>query len=95
MAHRPAIAAGIAEADVLEDEALADGSRHRGRARGRADRRLHLEEVEQVFQVEALLVDVARAEQQALDQVAAARERGGEEGQRAERDRAPTPRSAG
>ena len=38
------------------------------------NRRLHVEEREQIFQVEALLVDPARRHEQTLDQVAALRE---------------------
>src|SRR5204863_3286741 len=83
---RPAVASRISEADALEDEAHPDRTGYRRRAGLRVDGRLHLEEDEEVAEVEALLVDVARREQQLLDQVAAAAEGGGEEGQRAKRD---------
>ena len=52
----------------------------------RGDRRLHLEEEEQVAQVEPLLVDGARSEQEPLDEIAPAGERRREKRERAERD---------
>src|SRR5690606_22249652 len=42
--HRPALAPRVAEADVLEAEALADGSRHGTRVGWALDGRPHLEE---------------------------------------------------
>ena len=88
VAHGPALAARIAESDVLEHESLADRSRHRPRAGRRRDRRAHVEEREQVLDVQTLLVDPARRHQQTLNEVAALAERRGEERQRAERDAA-------
>src|SRR3954471_12504050 len=84
----PPLAPGIREADVLEDEALRDWSRHRRRTRSRGDRRLHLEEGEEVLEVQRLLGDRAHTEEQVLNRAAAAREGAGEEGQRADGDRA-------
>ena len=87
MTDRPAVAVWVLKADVLEHEPVADraGDAHGARLRG--DRRLHLEEHEQILEVQTLLVDVAGREQEALDEVAAACERRREKGQRAERDR--------
>src|SRR5204863_9363915 len=85
---RPPVAARILKADVFEQEAAANWPGHAEGARLRTDRRLHLEEDEQILQVETLLVDVARREEKSLDEVAAARECRGEEGERPERDRA-------
>ena len=66
-----------------------------GRAFARAvDRRLHVEEREQVLEIEALLIDAARRHQQTLNQVAALAKRRREKGQHADRDRAGRPRAA-
>ena len=86
VAHRPALGAGIAEADVLEHEALADRLRERQRVRRRHDLRLDLEEREQVVEVERLAGDLREADQQAFEQVAQPAERAGEEGQVADRE---------
>ena len=95
MAHRPALGAGIAEADVLEHEAL------RGSAAGtaarfgrRQDLRPHLEEREQVVEVERLPRDLREADQQALQQAAQARgtSRRGRSGRRSRNRRAPCAR---
>ena len=83
---RPPLAAGILEADVLEHEPRANRRRDPRRTRPRADRGLHLEEDEQVLQVQTLLVDVARRQQQPLDEVATPAERRREKGERAETD---------
>src|SRR5262249_37265141 len=87
VAHRPAVAARILKADVFKDEALAYRLRHFESLRWRGDRRLHLEEVEEVFQVERLLRDLASANQQRVYPVGAARKRAGQKGQRADADR--------
>src|SRR5205085_4271438 len=68
VAHGPAVAARILKADVLKDEALAYRLRHRQSIHRRRDGWLHLEKVEEVFQVKRLLRDVACAHQQALNQ---------------------------
>ena len=93
--HRPALAARIPEADVLEHEALADRPPAPG-ARPARDVIVGCisKKSNRSLQIEALLVDVARRRAAALNQVAAARERRGEKGQRAERDRSRRPRAA-
>ena len=62
VAHRPALGAGIAEADVLEGEAFADRRRERPRIRRRHDLRLDLEEREQVVEIERLSGDLREAD---------------------------------
>src|SRR2546425_521952 len=77
--HGPAIRPGIAEADALELEPAPDGRRHGPRARLRRDPGPHVEEGEQVREVQALLEHLRHGEQDALNQVAALAKRPGEE----------------
>src|SRR6185437_6888806 len=86
VAHRPPLAVGILEAHVLEDESLPDHRRHRLAAASRGDRRAHLEKVEEILEIEALLRNVARIGQEPLDDVAATPKRRREKGERADRD---------
>src|SRR2546430_127760 len=77
--HGPAIGPGIAEADALELEPAPDGRGHGPRARLRRDPGPHVEEGEQVREVQALLEHLRHGEQDALNQVAALAKRPGEE----------------
>ncbi len=88
MAHRPALGAGIAEADVLEGEAVADRRREGTRILRRDDLRLDLEEGEQVVEVERLPRHLREADQQPLQQGAQAEERAGQEGEVADAEAA-------
>ena len=83
---RPAIRPRIAKADVLEDEPGLDGSRHRpGAGRGR-DVGPDLEKEKEVAEVERLLVDIARLQQQLLNDRPALGERRRQKGERPDRD---------
>src|SRR5687768_5782875 len=86
LAHRPSVAAGIAKADILENEAVPHRVRNRQRVRTRRDSRAHIEEDEKIPEIKRLLVDTARREQNTLDHVATARERRGEKHERARSD---------
>ncbi len=86
IAHRPALGAGIAEADVLEREAALDRHRERPRIRRRHDLGLDLEERKQIVEVERLARDLREADQQVLQQIAQAPERAGEKRQIADRE---------
>ena len=86
VAHRPALGARVAEADVVEGEALADRLRERQRTGARAYLRLDLEEREEVVEIERLPGDVGKADQETLEQRAQAAERSGEERQVADRE---------
>src|SRR2546426_4137681 len=77
--HGPAIRPGIAEADALELEPAPDGRGHGPRARLRRDPGPHVEEGEQVREVQALLEHLRHGEQDALNQVAALAKRRSEE----------------
>jgi hypothetical protein len=74
MAHRPAITPRILKTGIDEREPLTNWLRHRRRIRTRHDGRLHLEEREQVPQVQRLRIHIARRQQQLLDQVPAPHE---------------------
>ena len=86
MAHRPALGAGIDEADILEDEALADRPGKRPRILGRQDLRPHLEEGEEIVEIERLARRRREARQQPLQKGAQAAERAGEKGEVADRE---------
>ena len=66
VAHRPALGVGIAEADILEDDALADRLRERLRVGRQRDGRLDVEEGEQVVEIERLAGDLGEADQDLL-----------------------------
>ncbi|MNV85291.1 hypothetical protein D3C71_1792350 [compost metagenome] len=70
MAYRPAFGIGVAEADVLEDEALGDRLRDGDGVRARMDLRFDLEEREQIVQVQRLPGDLRKTDQQAFQQLA-------------------------
>ena len=78
MAHRPARGAGIDEADILEDEALAQRPGQRTGILRRQDPGLHLEEREEVVEIERLARRRREAHQQRFQKGAQAAERGGE-----------------
>src|SRR5262249_47130078 len=80
---RPSFAAGILETHVFEHETVANRPRHGPGAGFRVDGGTHIEKVEKVLQVQALLINVAGAQQQPLYQPA-----GALEGTRQERERA-------
>src|SRR6185437_1683509 len=86
VADGPAVAPRITESDVLEHESRRNSLRHRQRVGRRLDGGTHLEEHEQVAEVERLLVNVARRQENVLNHVAPAAERRGEEGERADAD---------
>ena len=86
MADRPALGAGIDEADILEHEAVADRMRERPRIGRRQDLRPRLEEGEQVVEIERLPRHRREAEQQAFEQGAQAQERARQERQIADRE---------
>src|ERR1044071_997355 len=75
VAHGPLIASWVAKAHVFKHEPFPNLRRHLNRVGRRSDRRLHIEKVEEVFEEEALLIDVSCAKQQSLNQIAAARKR--------------------
>ena len=85
-AHRPMGRAGIAEADILEHEALADRVGDRDGAGGGGDFGRDLEEIEQVVEVKRLCGGAGEGQQKPLQQGAEALERPGEEGQIADAD---------
>ncbi len=81
MADRPGLRVGIAEAHILEDDALPDWCGE-GLGIGRRENgRLDLEEAEQVIEIHRLAGDLGEAEQDFLEQAVEAQERAGEEGQ--------------
>src|SRR5713226_4806219 len=95
MTHSPSVAARVLKTDVIKYQSLSDGRRHRARAEPRSNAGLHLEEVKEVLDVQALFVDVPGAEQKPLRHGAAARKGGGKKGERADRDDPiePTPKN--
>jgi hypothetical protein len=68
----PLVTVGVKKTDVLEYEPFPQRPRHLGGARRRSDRRLHLKEVEQVFEKERLFEYAASAHEQPLNEIAAA-----------------------
>src|SRR5690606_38635614 len=86
MAKGPVRAPGVAEAHVLENEALADRVRHRAGVLGASGARLEFQESEEVAQEEPLLVDVRGLQQNRREDTPAAFEGPDEEGERAHRD---------
>ena len=85
-ADRPALRLGVAEADALEADAVADGRGERQGVGGRADRRDDVEEREEVIEVGGLGGELREPEQQALEQPAEPEQRAGEEAEVADRD---------
>ena len=84
MPHCPSSRPGVAEPDVLELEPPTDRDGHEARPGLGHDPRLHVEEAEQVREVQALLEDLRHRQQDPLDQVAALAERARQERQRAD-----------
>ncbi len=74
VAHRPALGPRVAEADVFEDEALADRLREGQRIGRRGDLRREVEEREEVVEIERLAGDLREADQQPFEEVAQAAE---------------------
>src|SRR5690606_7888326 len=68
--HGPALRVRVAEPDVLEYEAFTNRPGHRPRIGWTADARPHVEKVEEVLQVEALLVASRDRHEDARDQAA-------------------------
>src|SRR5207247_8571034 len=89
MTYSPRIASGILKADIFEREAFSYRTGHCRRARRRGDRRLHLKEIEEVLEVETLLINSARAQQQYFDQLPASTKRARKKSQRADRQLSP------
>ena len=75
IAHGPALGAGIAEADILEDDALPERHRERLRAWRLDDGRLDVEEGEQVVEIERLAGDLGEADQDLLEEAVELAER--------------------
>jgi hypothetical protein len=73
VAHRPSFALRISKPDILEREAGLNWARHWARAGNAENRGLHVEEHEEIAEIQALLVDAARRHEQLLNQVAALR----------------------
>src|SRR5262245_26761234 len=71
----PPFGTWIAKAHIFKDESFLYRNRNLGRARSRDEDRLGIQKVEQVFEVEALLANIARSGKQPLDQVAASSKR--------------------
>ena len=86
VAQDPPLRAGIAEADALEREALADRLGERQRLGGRHDAGRDLEEREEVVEVERLPGDGREAREQPFEERAEAAERAGEEREVADRE---------
>src|SRR6202049_1699705 len=84
--NRPSLAVGIAETNILEHESRLNLRWHWPGIRRRLDRRPHLEEHKQVSEVQRLLGDVTRGEQNVLNDIAAAPERRSEECQSPDSD---------
>ena len=84
--HRPPVRARVAKSHVLELESPHDRQRHDPRPGPGRNPRLHVEEGEQVRQIQALLEHLRQRQEDALDQVAALAERAREERERADRE---------
>ena len=83
---RPVLTSRVTEANVFKNESFPDQRRDGTPGQHIHNRRLHLKEIKQIFKIEALLVNPAGFQQQALNEIATARKGSSEEGQRAKAD---------